>query len=250
MPTGCFAVLIRSIGLFPIKCVYITTGGHCQGRPVVGLNDLCYNITNRYNNIDITKCAMARAVSIRHLILGLLTQQPMSGYDIKGFLKSLSWLIDSPSFGSIYPALRALREDDLVTMMEVVPRQGKPPRKIYTITETGRQILREWLDQPVAPDASLKTFVMRLIMTSNFTHTELISHLQQRRSQVAVHHTTLRQIAEVVDGTMDSGQRLTLDYGLTLATAELAWLERALEQLSQQPLPAEVVKGDGVTMKI
>jgi DNA-binding PadR family transcriptional regulator len=50
------------------------------------------------------------------LILGLLAQQPMSGYDIKRFLKSLSWLIDSPSFGSIYPTLRALREDDLVTM--------------------------------------------------------------------------------------------------------------------------------------
>jgi len=192
---------------------------------------------------------MARTVSIRHLILGLLTQQPMSGYDIKRFLKSLGWLIDSPSFGSIYPTLRALREDDLVTM-EVVPRQGKPPRKIYTITETGRQALREWIDQPVAPDASLKTFVMRLILTSNFSHTGLISHLQQRRSQVAVHHTTLRQIAEAMDGTMDSGQRLTFDYGLTLATAELAWLERTLEQLSQQPLPVEVVKGDGVTVTI
>jgi hypothetical protein len=60
----------------------------------------------------------------------------------------------------------------------------------------------------------------------------------------------LRQIAEAVDETMDSGQRLTFDYGLTLATAELAWLERTLEQLSQQPLPVEVVKGDGVTVTI
>ncbi len=192
---------------------------------------------------------MARAVSIRHLILGLLTQQPMSGYDIKRFLKSLSWLIDSPSFGSLYPTLHALREDDLVTV-EVTPRQGRPPRKIYTITEAGRQVLGEWVDQPVAPGASLRTFVMRLILASNFSHTGLISHLQQRRSQVAVHHATLKQITEALDGTVDSGQRLAFGYGLALATAELAWLDSALEQLSQQPLLMEVVKGDGVTLTV
>jgi len=183
---------------------------------------------------------MARAVSIRHLILGLLTQQPMSGYDIKRFLKSLSWLIDSPSFGSLYPTLHAMREDGLVTV-EVVPRQGKPPRKIYTIMEAGGQALREWVDQPIAPGASLRTFVMRLILSSNFSYTGLIAHLQQRRSQVAIHHATMEQIAGALDETIDSGQRLAFGYGLALAAAELAWLDSTLEQLSQQPLPVEVV---------
>ena len=192
---------------------------------------------------------MARAVSIRHLILGLLTQQPMSGYDIKRFLKSLSWLIDSPSFGTIYPALRVLQEGGLVTV-EMAPRQGKPLRRIHTITEAGRQALREWMDQPVAPGASLRTFVMRLILASNFSHTGLISHLQQRRSQVAVHHATLKQIAEAPGGTIVSGQRLAFGYGLALATAELTWLDSILEQLSQQPLPVEVVKGDSVTSTV
>jgi DNA-binding PadR family transcriptional regulator len=206
-------------------------------------------MTNRYNETYITERAMARAVSIRHLILGLLTQQSMSGYDIKHSLKSLSWLIDSPSFGSIYPTLRALREDGLVTV-EVAPRQGKPPRKIYTITEAGRLALREWMDQPVAPGASLKTFVMRLILANNFSHTGLISHLQQRRSHVAVYHVTLKQIGEALDGTIDSGQRLAFSYGLALATTELAWLDSTLEQLSQQPLLMEVVKGDGVTLTV
>ena len=66
---------------------------------------------------------MASTKDIRHFILGLLTQQPMSGYGIKRSLKSLSWLIDSPSFGSIYPALRTLQEDGLVTV-EVAPGPG------------------------------------------------------------------------------------------------------------------------------
>jgi len=192
---------------------------------------------------------MARAVSIRHLILGLLSQQPMSGYDIKRFLKSLSWLVDSPSFGSIYPTLRALQEDGLVTMEEVL-RQGKQPRKIHTITEAGRQALREWVDQPSSPDVSLKTFLMRLILAGSFSHTGLIVHLQQRRSQIGVHYATLKQIMETLDEMADSGQRLTFDYGLALATVELAWLDSKLELLSQQSLPVEVVKGDGVTSTV
>ncbi len=192
---------------------------------------------------------MARAVSIRHLILGLLTQQPMSGYDVKRFLKSLSWLVDSPSFGSIYPTLRALQEEGLVTMEEI-PCKGKQPRKIYTITEIGRQSLREWVDQPISPEVSLKTFLMRLVLADSFSHTGLIVHLQQRRSQIATHYATLQQITDTLGEVADSRQRLTFEYGLALATTELAWLDSKLELLSQQPLPMEVVKGDGVTSAV
>jgi PadR family transcriptional regulator AphA len=182
---------------------------------------------------------MPRAVSIRHLILGLLTQQPMSGYDIRRFLKSLSWLIESPSFGTIYPTLRALREDDMVTV-EVISRQDKPPRKIYTITEPGKQALQEWMDQPLVPDASLKAFVMRLVLSNSLSHTGLIAHLQQRRSQVAAHFATLEQLAEAPNGMTDDGHRIAFDYSLALAGAELTWLDSALERLSQQPLPMEL----------
>ena len=181
---------------------------------------------------------MASTVSIRHFILGLLNRQPMSGYDIKRFLKGLSWLIDSPSFGSLYPALHALLEDGLVTV-EVVSRQDKPPRKIYSITKAGSQVLREWMDRPLASGVSLKAFLMRLILAGNLSHDGLVAHLEQRRTQVAAHHTTLDQTAKMMDESMDLGERLALDYGLAVATAELAWLDGMLAQLCQDPLPAE-----------
>ncbi|MCP4539236.1 MAG: PadR family transcriptional regulator [Chloroflexi bacterium] len=192
---------------------------------------------------------MAKTVSIRYLVLGLITRQPMSGYDIKRFLNSLSWLVGTPSFGSLYPILHTLREKGLVTV-EAIPRQDKPPRKIYTITDNGKQVLREWIDQPIAAEASLRDFVMRLILSNNFSHTGLIAHLQQRRSQVITSQATLKQIIESRDETMDWGQRLAFGYGLSLATAELTWLDSTLELLSQQPLPMEVVKGDGVTSAV
>ena len=185
---------------------------------------------------------MANNVSTRYIILGLLTRQPMSGYDIKQFLKQLSWLVDSPSFGSLYPALHALLEDTLVTV-EVIPRQDKPPRKIHTIAEAGRQVLQEWLDQPVASGVSMKTFLMRLILVSNLSHAGLIAHLQQRHAQVSAHQLALERDVKTMDEGIDLGDRLVLGYGLTVATAELAWLDRTLAHLSQSP-PVEVVSGN------
>jgi len=198
-----------------------------------------YNITRRY----ILKPTMAGTVSVRYFILGLLARQPMSGYSIKRALKSLSWLIDSPSFGSLYPALHALLKDSLVTV-EVFSRQDKPPRKTYSITEEGRQVLREWIDRPAVYDDSLKGFVMRLILADNLSHARLITYLQQRRAQVAAHGLTLDQAVKAMDERLNLGERLAFDYGLAVATAELAWLDSTLAQLSQEPLSAEAVQGD------
>ena len=190
-----------------------------------------------------------RTVSFRYFILGLLSQQPMSGYDIKRFLKSLDWLVGSSSFGSIYPALHALLTDSLVTV-DVVYHQDRPPRKIYSITEAGKQVLQEWINQPAVPGASLRAFLMRLMLASNFSHAGLIAHLKQRRSQVEVQRAALEQVTRAQDETTDLGQRLALDYGLAVAMAELAWLDHTLEWLSEQPLPMEVAQGNGTTSTV
>jgi PadR family transcriptional regulator AphA len=181
----------------------------------------------------------ASNVSLRYFVLGLLTQQPMSGYDIKRFLKSLSWLIGSPSSGGLYPALRALREGGLVSM-EIKFREDRPPRKIYTIMEAGRRELQQWIDRPAGPDTSMKAFMMRLILASNYSRSGLIARMQQRRSQVAVHGLALVQAVAGLDDAADLGQRLALDYALSVAHAELAWLDRELDQVSQEASLVEV----------
>jgi len=186
---------------------------------------------------------MASAKGIRHFILGLLTRQPMSGYDIKRFLKSLSWLIDVPSLGSLYPSLHTLLRDGLVTM-EVVASKDRPPRKIYSITEAGEEALRTWLNQPSEPNASLKKFIMRLALADQLSQVSLLTHLEQRRARVAAQKMTLEQAVEAEDEGADSGERLMLDYGLSLAAAELAWLDSTLARLSQPSLSVEAAENE------
>lgn len=180
----------------------------------------------------------AGTVSLRYFILGLLAQQPMTGYDIQRFLKSLSWLIGNPSSGSLYPILRALPQEGLA-IVETIPGLDRPPRKIYTITEVGRQELEAWAGQPAESKAPLKAFVMRLLLAGCFSPAGLAAHLQQRRAQVAAHRHALDAALGASQENDKQGQFLAMDYGLALAAAELTWLDHTLSELPRQPLPEE-----------
>ena len=172
-------------------------------------------------------------VSLRYFVLGLLAQQPMSGYDIKRFVKGLSWLIVSPISASLYPALRSLAEEQLVSV-EIFPGVDKPPRKIYSIEQVGRDTLQEWIEKPVVADAPLKSFVMRLLLADSFSPPNLTAYLQQRRTQVATHQADLAKMSETMSSGTDLGPRLALNYGLELASAEMAWLDNTLIKLDER----------------
>jgi PadR family transcriptional regulator AphA len=184
---------------------------------------------------------VAGITSLRLLILGLLSRQPMSGYDVKRILDSLSWLIGTPSFGSLYPALHALLEDGLVAV-ELQLQPGKPDRKIYSITTAGLRKLEQWAGLPSGGDASLRAFAMRLLLAGTLSQTTVRELLAQRRVQVAEQRAAMELAARDESEGINLGQHLALDYGLALANAELAWLDGTVSQLTrsdQQPVAVE-----------
>ncbi len=172
-------------------------------------------------------------INFVHFVLGLLADRSMSGYDIRCFLKSLGWLVGNPSFGAIYPALHALLKDDLVSV-ETVSESDKRIRKIYTITDAGRQALADWVTQPVKPGSNVKSFVMQLILIGNLSPQGLTTHLEQRRQVVVDHRAALEQLAQDLGQGVNRGQRLAVEYGLTTANAELVWLDEMLAQVSTE----------------
>ncbi len=181
------------------------------------------------------KRGMVSTMSTRDVVLGLLAQRPMSGYDIRRLLGGLSWLVDSPSFGTLYPGLHALLADGLVTV-EVISSESRPPRKGYSITEAGSKAFQEWASQRVQLGSSLKQFVIRLSPAGNLSETGLHDYLEQRRELVASRRPNIEQALGVASEEVDLGQYLTLDYGLALADAELAWLDRTLSRLAKRTL--------------
>jgi PadR family transcriptional regulator PadR len=77
-------------------------------------------------------------------ILRVLCDRPMHGYDVARTVEQTTNGCCSPSEGTIYPVLREFEENGLVTHMTDVV-SGRE-RKVYTLTDKGREALRVAVD--------------------------------------------------------------------------------------------------------
>ncbi|MDX1403344.1 MAG: PadR family transcriptional regulator [Woeseiaceae bacterium] len=86
-------------------------------------------------------------MDVKTVCLGMLTDGEASGYDMKKCFESSFGHFFPAGYGSIYPALSTLARNGLVEY-ELVPQEGKPDRKVYSITKKGREALMEGLSDP------------------------------------------------------------------------------------------------------
>ncbi len=98
------------------------------------------------------------------LILAILNTTDASGYEIKKYASegSFSYFVDI-SYGSIYPTLSRLEADRLV-VGETQSQDGKPDKKVYSITDAGRD---EFVNALCAPPASDKFKSEFLLIATN-----------------------------------------------------------------------------------
>lgn len=81
--------------------------------------------------------------SVAKVILGFLSREEMSGYDIKLRVDESTRFFWAASFGQIYPELKRLEEQGLIE--GTASPHGGRPRTIYRITATGREVLASWI---------------------------------------------------------------------------------------------------------
>ena len=82
----------------------------------------------------------ALKIDIKFPVLGFLMEAELTGYDLKRRFQESVGFFYRVSDGSLYPALKKLARDRLVTMH--TERNGKRTRKVYAITPLGRHAAR------------------------------------------------------------------------------------------------------------
>ncbi len=122
-------------------------------------------------------------MSIEHAILGLLSWQPMSGYDLKKIFEEASILYWSGNNNEIYRTLVKLHEEGLVTR-EVQPQESLPARKVYTITAPGRARLKSWVGSTPEPPQLRHTFLIQLAWADSLAPGELAELLARYEEEV------------------------------------------------------------------
>ena len=123
------------------------------------------------------------AMELKHAILGLLSIQPMSGYDLnRAFSNTVAhfWYADQ---SQIYRTLDKLTANKAITT-KVIHQEGKPNRKVHSLTATGRAELEDWLTSPLEQERFKEPFMARLFFAANLTYTEVVQLLAEREKQI------------------------------------------------------------------
>lgn len=120
---------------------------------------------------------MAAKSKTRYAVLGMLSFQPMSGYDIKKEIEEGFSTFWSESFGQIYKVLKQLVEEKLV-VKEHIRQKGRPSKDLYSITDRGKEQLQKYLSTP--PDKLIvrDEMLLKLIFGFNVPRENSIALLE------------------------------------------------------------------------
>jgi len=189
-------------------------------------------------------------MSLRHTILGFLSIQPMSGYDLKRYFEASVrhfWTADQ---AAIYRALAELTSEQLVEH-ERVTQTTRPDRKVYRLTGDGLTALDTWLAIPALPVPRREPLLVKLFFASRLSAEALRGVLEAELSDVDARLEGFRQIVESIranPGTSDEsklvGPLVTLTNGVRAGLAEREWLRGLLEMQREGTLTAATLLAD------
>ena len=166
-------------------------------------------------------------------VLGLLSfGRDLSGYDLKKWAdSSLRFFYWSPATSQIYGELRRLEGLGYATSV-VAARDEVRGKRLYRITDAGREALREWLH--TEPDATvLKHGTMLRIWLGHLTSEEEIRALVERhRVELLAQLDDARYAAAraAEDGAWTFPQRVTR-WAVRRIETELALLDELVAEL-------------------
>jgi len=175
-------------------------------------------------------------MSTRLVILGLLRDRTLYGYEIKQMIEDHMGDWTSIAFGSIYFALRKLTEEGFVEKAGTEKPGDQPSRIIYRITDAGRagftNLLRaNWADI----ERHYFAFDIGLFFMDALPRAEIIGCLRQRVGHLrrVLAYLEEHRRAQMADECVPARAAAIFDHSYLHHQAELVWTEDVLAKVEQ-----------------
>lgn len=180
---------------------------------------------------------MASEKKMDCVILGLLSHETMTGYEIKKRMDTTLKFFWGASFGSIYPTLEGLVRDGRVTRRE--KKENGRNKISYTITEEGHEHLKNWLHLPVEKDELRYETLLKLFFGSEIGGKGTLEHLGNFEKKAAKELPVLEKAVNELETIKDTEEAhlyymLTAMFGVKVYGAYLEWCEKAKKILMEK----------------
>ncbi len=173
-------------------------------------------------------------MSLRFTILGLLHYRDLHGYRIKSIIEENFNHMWSINYGQIYPNLKKMLGESLITVQEVVQNGEKgPPRKLYSITELGRKEFNTWLaDSPEKKMLLRDPFLMRFVFFGFGKDERAIEIIDEQIVEYKAQLNKRKKNYEALSNN-DVYVQLMAEFGLRMNTMMLEWLESSKKKITK-----------------
>jgi PadR family transcriptional regulator AphA len=170
-------------------------------------------------------------------ILGFLSLQPRSGYEIRAAARRSAELIWGVNDGQLYPQLHHLHEIGLIE--PAGDPEGPKSRQRWRLTDSGRSALHDWLREPPATAVLRDEGLMKLLFIDQVGLDVARELLEQRRVGLVALQQALQAIVPGAErGGPDTdtgliGPGLVRSFGRDFVAMSIDWCDRALRRLDQ-----------------
>ncbi len=173
---------------------------------------------------------MANEKKMNCVILGLLSHESLTGYEIKKRMDTTFKFFWSASYGSIYPTLNSLVNDGMVIKLETTDN-GRD-KVIYTITDVGKEYFKKWLTLPVTKDELRYETLLKLFFGGEIGSDVTLEHIHNFESKIKSELPYLQGAVHELAKIQDDGEAhkyflLTAMFGKRVYEAYLEWCEDA-----------------------
>jgi DNA-binding PadR family transcriptional regulator len=163
-------------------------------------------------------------MSLKYVILGLLTRHPYYGYELKREAEQLLGRGADLNPGQLYPLLRKLAEQQLI-VGERIEQEDRPDKRVFTLTREGAGDLATWLDEPLPPPAGRTHLFLRFMVLSCVRPESRAEFLQHQRRALLSAIGQLVANRDAHDERDDIATRALREATILHTEADLKWIE-------------------------
>ena len=177
-------------------------------------------------------------MSTRLVMLGLLRERPLYGYELKHIIEDHMGDWTNIAFGSIYFALGKLAEEGFIEKVATEQEGRRPSRSVYQITASGREEFQRLLEEVWRDVEHLYYRIdIGLFFMEALPFEQITGHLRGRIAQLeAVLHHLNRHQAEQHE-QVPRQAAFIFDHSRVHLQAELEWTRELLKDVEQEGGP-------------
>ncbi|MCT7661709.1 PadR family transcriptional regulator [Mycobacterium deserti] len=172
-------------------------------------------------------------MSLRIAALGLLANEPGSGYDLlRHFEKSLANVWPATQ-SQLYGELNKLADAGLIEVSDIGPRG----RKEYRITDAGREELRSWVANPHDDPPFRSPGLLRVFLLGALPPEQARAHMVSMAEHADAEVERLGLLRDSIEWADDDGLfygRAALEYGLRLGAMEAEWARWVVDAIDRR----------------